>query len=151
MEEIAAMRGRLSPSTGRRYPLTMVCGVLRMPRSSVYATAAPLPRPDLTGKRGPKTVHTDTDLVTAIRVILAVSPFHGEGYRKAAPSSRIGRSPRAASHVPGSARRASPHPAVHAPHQRESRALHSDGIAGTGYVRPYYTSAERGEDPVWLA
>ena len=28
----------VSPSTGRRYPLTMVCAVFRVARSTVYAT-----------------------------------------------------------------------------------------------------------------
>ncbi len=35
------MRSQLSPSTARRYPLTLVCQVLRIPRSSVYAAQAP--------------------------------------------------------------------------------------------------------------
>jgi len=76
------MSGVLSPSTGRRYPRTLLCAALRVPRSSVYAAPAP-PRPAaLGGKRGPKTVQADAVLVTAIRAILAASPFHGEGYRK---------------------------------------------------------------------
>lgn len=29
------MRGQVSLSTGRRYPLTMICPVFRVPRSSV--------------------------------------------------------------------------------------------------------------------
>ena len=76
------MRGRVSSSTGRRYPLTLICAVLRVPRSSVYAAAAAPARPAGRGKRGPKTVHADADLVAAIRGVLAASPFHGEGYRK---------------------------------------------------------------------
>ena len=77
------MKGSVSPSTGRRYPVTMLCAVFRVPRSTVYATAfeatvtpaAPL-------KRGPKTRTSDTELVEAIRAVLATTPFHGEGYRK---------------------------------------------------------------------
>lgn len=76
------MSGALSPSTGRRYPRTLLCAALRVPRSSVYAAPAPTRPAARGGKRGPKTVHADAALVTAIRAILAASPFHGEGYRK---------------------------------------------------------------------
>jgi transposase InsO family protein len=76
------MSGALSPSTGRRYPRTLLCAALRVPRSSVYAAPAPARPPGPRGKRGPKTVHADAALVSAIREILASSPFHGEGYRK---------------------------------------------------------------------
>ena len=31
------MKGRVSPGTQRPYPLTMICAVYRVPRSSVYA------------------------------------------------------------------------------------------------------------------
>src|SRR5262245_28526074 len=34
------------------------------------------------GKRGPRTTGSDDDLVAAIRVVLADTPFHGEGHRK---------------------------------------------------------------------
>src|SRR2546428_1124113 len=75
------MSGGVSPSTGRRYPLTMVCTVLRVARSTVYA--APSPRLALAlGKRGRKTATGDAELVGAIRAVLAATPFHGEGYRK---------------------------------------------------------------------
>jgi len=75
------MSGGVSPSTGRRYPLTMVCTVFRVARSTVYA--APSPRPAVTlGKRGPKTATSDAELVAAIRAVLVATPFHGEGYRK---------------------------------------------------------------------
>lgn len=77
-----AMKTQVSPSTGRRYPLTLICRVYRMPRSTVYAVR---PRSALRSpgaKRGPKTRINDTDLLMAIRQILATSPFHGEGYRK---------------------------------------------------------------------
>jgi putative transposase len=76
------MRGQVSPSMGRRYPLTMICQVYHMARSSLYAARASTPRPATPGKRGPKTVVSDADLITAIRNVLAASPFHGEGYRK---------------------------------------------------------------------
>lgn len=76
------MKTQGSPSTGRRYPLTLICRVYRLARSSVYA-AQPPPMPDrLRGKRGPKTRVSDADLLPAIRDVLATCPFHGEGYRK---------------------------------------------------------------------
>ena len=75
------MRQQRSPGTGRRYPLTMICAVYRMPRSSVYAAGA-VAAPVVVSKRGPKTPLTDGDLVAEIRAILAACPFHGEGYRK---------------------------------------------------------------------
>jgi putative transposase len=79
------MTRQSSPSTGRRYPLTMICGVYRLARSSVYAaaptpaTAAEAPAP---GKRGPKTPASDAEIVAGIRAVFAATPFHGEGYRK---------------------------------------------------------------------
>ncbi len=82
MEEIPAIRAAVSPSTGRRYPLTMVCQVWQVARSSVYAATAPRPAPARVGKRGPRTEVNDDALVTAIRGVLAETPFHGEGYRK---------------------------------------------------------------------
>jgi putative transposase len=75
------MRQQRSPGTGRRYPLTMICAVYRLARSSVYATV-PAPPPGSPGKRGPKPRVSDDDLVDAIRAVLAACPFHGEGYRK---------------------------------------------------------------------
>src|SRR6266478_1622666 len=83
VEEAAAMRRAVSPGTGRRYPLTMICAVFRVPRSTVYLamTAAPI-GPVIQAKRGPKTPVSDSEIVTAIRAVLAATPFHGEGYRK---------------------------------------------------------------------
>ena len=75
------MRGRRSPGTGRRYPLTMICATYRLARSSVYAGPAAAPR-ERRGKRGPKTSISDAALLTEIRAVLAACPFHGEGYRK---------------------------------------------------------------------
>jgi hypothetical protein len=62
------MSGTVSPGTGRRYPLTMICGVLRMPRSTVYVAMAPAPvGPIIRAKRGPKTALSDAEVVEAIR------------------------------------------------------------------------------------
>ena len=81
MEEAQGMRGRRSPGTGRRYPLTMICATYRLARSSVYAGPSAAPR-EPRGKRGPKTSISDAALLTEIRAVLAACPFHGEGYRK---------------------------------------------------------------------
>ena len=75
------MRQRRSPGTGRRYPLTMICGIYRLARSSVYV-AVPAAAAEPAGKRGPKTPVSDAALVGEIRAVLAACPFHGEGYRK---------------------------------------------------------------------
>ena len=76
------MRRRVSSSTGRGYPLTMICQVYRLARSSVYAATAPRPIPSPLGKRGPRTRWGDVEIVTGIRAVLNATPFHGEGYRK---------------------------------------------------------------------
>ena len=79
------MRQGRSPGTGRRYPLTMICEIYRLARSSVYATAstARATSPSTAaGKRGPRTAIGDTELVEEIRAVLAACRFHGEGYRK---------------------------------------------------------------------
>ena len=78
------MTGRVSPSTGRRYPLTMVCSSLRVARSSVYASrkvgepaCSRVPQ-----KRGPKTAMSDEVLLERIREAILTGPFVGEGHRK---------------------------------------------------------------------
>jgi transposase InsO family protein len=76
------MKAARSPSTGRRYPLTMICQIWHVARSTVYATAGAPARLVLVRKRGPKPVVSDEVLMAAIRDVLAVTPFHGEGYRK---------------------------------------------------------------------
>ncbi len=89
------MKDRLSPSTGRRYPLTMIASVWRVPRSSIYAGE----RANLGvvgGKRGPKTELSDEELLERIKEVLAASPFCGEGHRKvrarlAARGIRVGK------------------------------------------------------------
>ena len=77
------MRRVISPSTGRPYPLTTICAVFRVPRSTVYVAMVPTPvAPVVVAKRGPTTPVSDAEIVTAIRAVLAATPFHGEGYRK---------------------------------------------------------------------
>ncbi len=82
MEEAQIMRMQVSPTTGRRYPLTLICGVYRVPRSTVYAAEARPVRSQPKTKRGPRTRVGDAEHLTAIRDILAMCSFHGEGYRK---------------------------------------------------------------------
>ncbi len=81
MEKAQRMREQRSPGTGRRYPLTMICQIDRLARSSVYA-AAPAAPGATAGKRGPKTAVSDAEVVEEIRRVLAACPFHGERYRK---------------------------------------------------------------------
>lgn len=75
----------MSPATGKPYPLTLICSVWRVARSSVYATHSPVaatvatPEP---GKRGPRTKLSDAELVEQIRSVLKDSRFLGEGHKK---------------------------------------------------------------------
>jgi putative transposase len=82
VEEVQAVRGQVSPSTGQRYPLTLICQVFHVARSSVYAAQVPPAPAGPPGKRGPKTRWSDAEIVTGIQAVLAASSFHGEGYRK---------------------------------------------------------------------
>jgi hypothetical protein len=76
------MAGSVSPATGRRYGVARVCTVWDVPRSSFYAARyaaqdTTTSRP--TGRRGPKPMVLDADLLAAIRADLASSPWSGEG------------------------------------------------------------------------
>jgi hypothetical protein len=85
------MRGQGSPATGRGYPLTMICAVFRVPRSSVYAAGTPRPvTAPPPGKRGPKTRRSDAEVVEAIRAVLAATPFQARAIARCAPAWRIG-------------------------------------------------------------
>ena len=71
----------ISPVTGKPYGLAAVCRAWRLARSCVYrhlSASAPPP----TQRRGPLGAMSDEALTTAIRDVLAASPFHGEGHRK---------------------------------------------------------------------
>src|SRR5690625_4139967 len=86
-QEAQEMRGMVSPSTDRRYPLTMICSVFRTARSSVYAAAAmgggrAAEEGRVLEKRGPKTTHSDAELLEEIRAVLEESSFLSEGHRK---------------------------------------------------------------------
>ena len=74
-----------SDSRSAPYGVARVCKVWDVPRSSFHAapraTQAPAAaRP--TGRRGPKPVVSDADLLAAIRADLARSPWSGAGHRK---------------------------------------------------------------------
>ena len=71
------MSAKRSPATGRHHPLTQVCAVYRVPRSTVYAAAArTTAAPESSGaKQGPKTPASDDTLVAAMRAVLAATPF----------------------------------------------------------------------------
>ncbi len=74
----------MSRGTGRRYPLTMVCAIYRVPRSSVYAVASRETVAELRAprKRGPRTPWSDAEVLEGIREVLKASRFLGEGHRK---------------------------------------------------------------------
>ena len=71
-----------SPSTGRPYGRARVLAVWRIPRSTYYARKKRSLQPRRPQRRGPKTAHSDEELVEQIRQVIAASPFHGEGHRK---------------------------------------------------------------------
>src|SRR5690606_2101006 len=78
-EEAQEIRGMVSPSTDQRYPLTMICSVFRTARSSVYAAAAmgggrAAEEGRVLEKRGPKTTHSDAELLEEIRAVLVENP-----------------------------------------------------------------------------
>jgi transposase InsO family protein len=71
----------ISPVSGKPYGLAAVCRAWRLARSGVYRhLSAAVPPP--AQRRGPLGAMSDEALTTAIRGVLAASPFHGEGHRK---------------------------------------------------------------------
>ena len=73
------MSAAISPSTGRRYGMRLVCRVCGAPRATVYFRRQVRPEPR---KRGPKPLIPDAVLLLMIRENLANSPFREEGHRK---------------------------------------------------------------------
>ena len=73
------MSRAVSPSVKRVYGVVRVCGEWGVARSTYYARQS---RPDPPGKRGPKTEHSDEEVIAAMREVLHASPFTGEGHRK---------------------------------------------------------------------
>ena len=61
-------------------PVAVVCRVLEAPRSTVYARRTRGDGPAC--RSGPVCAVSDDELISAIRAVLAASPFCGEGYRK---------------------------------------------------------------------
>jgi len=74
----------VSPATGKRYTVSMVCQVHGVARSTLYARKARAAGRGVgvAAKRGPKTLLSDDELVGLIREVIIDSPFHGEGHRK---------------------------------------------------------------------
>jgi len=76
------MSQALSPSTSRKYGRVRVLAAWRLSRSAFYARRKRALHPVPPQRRGPKTAHTDAELLDLIRQSIATSPFHGEGHRK---------------------------------------------------------------------
>jgi len=75
------MSRTVSPSTQQSYGVARVVWAWNLARSSFYAARKREQQPRELHKRGPK-VHSDAELVAAIRELLAEPVFTGEGYRK---------------------------------------------------------------------
>jgi len=75
------MSRAISPVTGKPYGLAAVCRAWRLARSGIYRHQSPPPATP-PRRRGPLGALADDALTTAIRGVLAASPFHGEGHRK---------------------------------------------------------------------
>jgi transposase InsO family protein len=75
------MSRAISPVTGKPYGLAAVCRAWRLARSGIYRHQSPPPATP-PRRRGPLGAMSDDALTTAIRGVLAASPFHGEGHRK---------------------------------------------------------------------
>jgi len=75
------MSRRTSPSTQRPYGIARVLHVWELPRSTFYAQRKRRTEP-AAGQRGRTPTLDDATLLAAIRAVIAVSPFHGEGHRK---------------------------------------------------------------------
>jgi hypothetical protein len=75
------MSRAISLVNGKPYGLAAVCRAWRLARSGIYRHQSPPPATPLR-RRGPLGAMSDDALTTAIRGVLAASPFHGEGHRK---------------------------------------------------------------------
>lgn len=75
------MSRTLSPSSNQPYGVARVVCVWDLARSSFYAARRRQQQPREPRQRGPR-VHSDEELVAAIRQLLAEPVFTGEGYRK---------------------------------------------------------------------
>jgi transposase InsO family protein len=75
------MSRQTSPSTHTAYGITRVLRVWDLSRSTFYAQQARRGQP-ATGRRGRTPTLDDPALLAQIRLVIAESPFHGEGHRK---------------------------------------------------------------------
>jgi putative transposase len=75
------MSRQTSPSTQAAYGITRVLRVWDLSRSTFYAQQARRVQP-ATGRRGRTPTLDDPALLAQIRIVIAESPFHGEGHRK---------------------------------------------------------------------
>jgi putative transposase len=83
MAEVEAVIAEHSPSVHRPFGVSRIFRLLKRSRSSVYWTRSKRRRaPGPANKRGPKTAHTDAELLGQIRTVLGLTPFTGEGHRK---------------------------------------------------------------------
>jgi putative transposase len=79
--EVEAMSAQASPSTQRPYGIARVLRTWDLPRSTFYAQRTRRAQP-ATGRRGRTPTLDDAALLAQIRLVIAESPFHGEGHRK---------------------------------------------------------------------
>jgi putative transposase len=79
--EVEAMSRQTSPSTRTAYGITRVLRAWDLSRSTFYAQQTRRRRP-ATGRRGRTPTLDDAALLAHIRLVIADSPFHGEGHRK---------------------------------------------------------------------
>ena len=75
------MSQTISPSSKQPYGLARVCRTWRVSRATVYRHRSCELLP-VSGKRGPKTLWTDDELLALIREDLATTEWVGEGHRK---------------------------------------------------------------------
>jgi len=81
---------RTSPSAGKVYGVRRLCRAWEVAPSSYYAWQSRQKSQETSRRRGPKGLHSDEELVAAIRSLLRESPFTGEGYRKIWARLRFG-------------------------------------------------------------
>lgn len=75
------MSATVSPSSNRRYGRAQVCRAWQIARSTVYHRRFRRLHPLSEDRRGRRLL-SDLEVVAAIRLVLASSPWVGEGYRK---------------------------------------------------------------------
>jgi putative transposase len=80
--EVEAMSQETSPSTHQPYGVARVIRVWELSRSTFYARRTRRQEPPTSRRRGRPPVLNDAALLDQIRVVIAESPFTGEGHRK---------------------------------------------------------------------